>query len=62
MKHRVPYSSVLSPLLFLVYVNDLSPTIKAHSKSVLFVEDANIIISHSEMYCFKNCVNVLLLA
>jgi hypothetical protein len=44
-------------LLFLIYVNELLPTINSQSKSVLFADDTNIIISYPNIECFLNCVN-----
>ena len=39
---RVPQSSILGPLLFLCYVNDMSMSISSECKLMLYAEDSTL--------------------
>lgn len=43
--HRAPQKSILGPMLFLVYVNDLPPTLNASSIPIIFVDETSVLKS-----------------
>ena len=45
----VPQGSLLVPLLFLIYVNDLQTSIDQDCKVLLYADDTAILFSHNDI-------------
>ena len=52
IKHGVPQGSVLDPLLFLIYINDLNQVIK-FSKVYHFAYDTNLLNINNSMHVIQ---------
>ena len=60
MKHGVPQRSILVPLLFIIYINDLTLRINSVSDLTLFTDDTSVIMSSSNFKDFCSVSNLVL--
>jgi len=59
IERGVPQVSVLEPLLFLIFINDLLKFVNDKSVPILFVYDTSILLPHSNPTDFNNNINIV---
>ena len=48
VKHGVPQGSILGPLLFILYINDLPNAIMQNVTPIIFADDTSIVIARQD--------------
>lgn len=52
-----PQGSILGPLLFIIYMNDLPKILETKCIPILFADDASFLISQNNPIKLKNTIN-----
>jgi hypothetical protein len=57
----VPQGSILGPLIFLLYVNDIAHVISDISNPTLYADDTRLIIANLDSQMFEKSINTAIL-
>jgi hypothetical protein len=59
IRHGVPQGSVLGPLFFLLYVNDLPEIINKTSMPIIFADDTSILFAHFNLIDLNKDIHIV---
>jgi hypothetical protein len=61
VKHGAPHRSVLGPVLFIIYTNDLPLNIRPISVVIMYTDDTGVLVSKPNYNEFKHAFNFVII-